>query len=374
MRQIYLCLLIASLFFSEITYATGIADIGKDKELNFSAYLDASYNYLERSNQFTSEFYNRSNDVEPNGFSLQQIYLDLSRQPAQGFGGLLEAVIGRDANELQLKGMNPNVFGIQNIGLAIPQAYLQYVKNTFTLRGGDLYALSGLETEDYRSDTNFSHSILYGFAQNGSHIGLRAIETLNDQVSLTAGIGNGWNTIEQVYHQDIFEYAINYTPNSRFSFIFNGYTGQNYLDDSLNTGPKGVRNAYDVIATLFITQKLNLAMNYDYGIQNRALLPSGDIGQAVWQGVAGYINYLFNDKWRISLRGEIFADSDGYTTGIRQNWRELTFTLGYTVIKGLQIFAETRHDFSNVNSFLNKDRIGSSNNQQSFALNVLYEF
>lgn len=90
--------------------------------------------------------------------------------------------------------------------------------------------------------------------------------------------------------------------------------------------------------------------------------------------IACYVNYKLTTKWSTSLRGEIFEDSNGYRTGVRQNWREATLTLGYTPIKNLQIHAEVRRDFSNVNSFTNSSGVTSSNNNQSFALEAFYKF
>ena len=97
-------------------------------------------------------------------------------------------------------------------------------------------------------------------------------------------------------------------------------------------------------------------------------------GRAVWQGIAGYANYKFNDCWRISLRGEIFDDENGYRTGVRQNWREATLTVGYAPIKALEFRAETRHDFSNVNSFLSASGGSTRNYQQSYALEGVLKF
>jgi hypothetical protein len=75
----------------------------------------------------------------------------------------------------------------------------------------------------------------------------------------------------------------------------------------------------------------------------------------------------FNNKWRTSLRGEIFSDRNGYRTGVAQTWNELTVTLSYIPIKNIKFRAETRRDFSNLSSFLHKSGITTSNKQQSFA-------
>ena len=74
------------------------------------------------------------------------------------------------------------------------------------------------------------------------------------------------------------------------------------------------------------------------------------------------------------MRGEIFSDRNGYRTGVAQTWDELTVTLSYFPIKNLEFRAETRRDFSNLSSFLNKNGITTSHNQQSFALEGIFRF
>ncbi|EKD71570.1 MAG: hypothetical protein ACD_46C00159G0006 [uncultured bacterium] len=345
-----------------------------NNKINFFGYVDGSYNYLYRSNLFTSGTHNRVYDLEQNGLTLQQIYLLLDKLPDQGLGGGLNIIIGRDANEISPAGLNPNVFDIQNIGLTVAQAYLQYSYQSFTLKAGEMLSLAGLEQNNYADDTNFSRSILDGYAQSGIHVGLRATKKFNQQISFIAGVNNGWNSIRQPGRLNTIEFGINYIPCHILSLTIDGSSGQQYLTDNTFTGPTGVRNLLDIFGTLTITDQLNLAMNYDYGVQSKALLPNADIKRTTWQGFAGYLNYLFNDKWRTSFRSEIFSDSDGYRTGVRQNWREITLTLGYLPIKKLEFRGEIRRDFSNVNSFLDTNRINTANTQQSYALNVLYQF
>ena len=346
----------------------------KKNNFTVSGYIDGSYNYLLNNNHFTSGTYDRVNDLASNGFTLQQAAITLANQPTQGLGGLFNVIAGRDAYNLSPVGINPNAFHIQNIGLTVPQAYLQYTKNNFVLIGGEVLSLCGLELFDYTQDTNFSRSILYGYAQAGSHVGLRGIQTINDKWSIIAGLSNGWNTIERIQDQKAIELAIDYQFQPRLSFRIDDYSGRQYLTDSATRGPMGWRNLLDFYTTFSVTDKLTFAANYDYGTQSRATLLNGTTGKTAWYGIAGYMNYLFNNKWNSSFRGEIFNDPNGYRTGVRQNWRELTLTLAYLPLKNLQFRAETRRDFSNVRAFLYKNSLATSHYQQSFALEMLYQF
>ena len=138
-------------------------------------------------------------------------------------------------------------------------------------------------------------------------------------------------------------------------------------------GPTSWYNVIDMFGTYDLTQKLQFAFNYDYGYKIKRLC-NNKIGQAIWQGIAGYINYHFTDKLFTSIRMEIFADVDGYRTGVKQNLSEITLTLGFIPIDALEIRAETRHDFSNAEAFLNKSHTHTGHNQQSYALDMLLKF
>ncbi|MCD6039594.1 MAG: putative porin [Gammaproteobacteria bacterium] len=340
---------------------------------NFSGYLDGSYNYLSRSNRFTSGFYDRINDLAPNGFTLQQAAVTMAKQPTQGSGVLLNLILGRDANNLAPFGMNPNM-GIQNVGFTVTQAYLQYAVPAFTVMGGLFDSLAGAENYNPTTDTNFSRSILDGYAEPSTFLGLRGTYAPNSSLSLFVGVNNGWDTIEDTARRVTFELGAIYTMNSQCSFEIQGFNGQQRTMDEALVGPTGIRNALDFVAIYHATEKLTYMANYDYGIQNRADLANGKSGKAIWQGIAGYINYQFNERWQSSLRAEIFSDYQGFRTGVQQTWKEATVTVGYSPLKHLTLRAETRRDFSNVPSFVDKNGQGVGNNLQSFALEALYVF
>src|SRR2546426_8249063 len=66
--------------------------------LDVSGYVDASYNHLSRSNQFTSGTPSRVFDLQRNGLTLQQAAVKVSKLPAEGFGGVLNVTVGKDAD------------------------------------------------------------------------------------------------------------------------------------------------------------------------------------------------------------------------------------------------------------------------------------
>jgi hypothetical protein len=238
---------------------------------------------------------------------------------------------------------------------------------------GRFVSTNGNESLNPTLDTNFSRSILY-YMTPYTFIGIRGLYTATDKFSMIVGINNGPDNMRDWSRRKTGELGFTYTPNTVFSFTAIGYNGQERATSGTAFGPLGMRTLIDLVGTINATEKLSFAANYDYAWQTKAALPDGSLARAVWQGIAGYANYKFTEKWSTSLRGEIFDDSDGYRTGVRQNWREATLTLGYMPLKNIQIHAEARRDFSNVNSFTNNKSVITSNNNQSFALEAFYKF
>lgn len=338
-----------------------------------SGYIDGSYNYLVKDNKFTSGVFDRVYDVEENGFTLHQLAVTLAKQPSEGMGALLNVIVGYDANITAAYGWNP-YFGSQTLAIDPLQAYFQYSFNSFTIIGGKFTTLASYEAVDPTSDTNFSRSILWGYATPTTALGFRITYTANEKWKFIAGLNNGWDNIRDTSRRKTIELGIAYTPNKCFTLSAQAYSGGQRAEDRTATGPQSIRDLIDIVAIWNITDKLTSVLNYDYGNQTKALLPAGNIAKAVWQGIAGYVNYKFNEKWRTSIRGEIFSDRNGYRTGVAQAWKELTLTLAFAPIKNAELRAETRRDFSNVNSFLNSNGISSANYQQSYALEGFYKF
>lgn len=369
-------IVIASLFFLNFGYADTLKKTISLPHLNnfkFYGYLDGSYNYLVRSNKFTSGTFNRVYDITENGFTLQQASMTLAYQPQEGLGGLINPIVGHDTYIFSPYGWDP-YYGSQWLGFDIPQAYLQFSLNKFTMMGGELFTLASIESVDPTKSTNFSRSILWGYATPTTTLGLRGRYLVDETLTVIGGINDGWDTIRDVSRHKTIELSVVYAPRANFSTITTLYSGGERAADKTASGPQSIRSLLDIVAILNVTDKLALALNYDYGIQTKAALPSGNIAEAVWQGVAGYFNYKFNDKWRSSVRGEIFSDRNGYRTGVVQSWKELTLTFGYFPLKQLEIRMETRHDFSNMDSFVNARGGSSNNNQQSYAVEGLYQF
>jgi len=346
----------------------------KESDFKISGYIDGSYNNLQR-NFFTSGIFDRVFDNAQNGFTLQQAAITLAYQPSQGFGGVLNPVMGYDTNIFAPYGFKPiTEFHSQTFSIDAPQAFLQFTKNSFTLSAGRFVELAGAEALFPIQNTNFSRSILYGYAEPFTILGVRGTYVANDKLTFVVGVNDGWDNIRDWSRTKTIELNTAYTMNSFFSFSPTIYTGQERATPQTDTGPTGWRTLLDLVATFNISDKLSLIANYDGGWQTNATLLSGNTGRVTWQGIAGYLNYKLNDCWSTSFRAEYFDDMNGYRTGVSQAWKEATITLGYAPIKSVEIRAEARHDFSSVSSFTNNRGFSVNNNAQSYALEAFYKF
>ncbi len=357
--------------FPRLQNALCRCDITFCNGFDFYGYVDTSYNYLH-SNHFTSGVPARVFDLATNGFTLQEVALTVDKLPDTGFGGSVTVIIGRDANETAAYGWDP-YYGSQTLAIDPLEAYLQYAWTNLTIMGGKFESIADVEDLDNTLNTNFSHSILFGYTEPGTVLGLRGIYDVNNRWELIFGLNNGWDTIRDFKRYPTIELGVSYQPNSRFNLSGNVYTGQMRLDDFISTGPKSWRTEINVYGTYNLTDRLALVGNTVYGWQNRADLPDS-VGEATWGGIAGYVIYSFTDQWKGTVRAEYFADNEGFRTGVAQKWKEITLTLGYSPIKCFELRAETRHDFSNESSFVDAHGNGTSNYNQSYALEAIYKF
>jgi Putative beta-barrel porin-2, OmpL-like. bbp2 len=333
---------------------------------------------------------NRVFDFKRNSLDLHQIGLTLAKQPKEGFGGLLNVTLGRDADVIAAyktgpsngegcnlaTGQTTSGGSCHKTGYDITQAFVQYATGPATFIGGKYVTLAGAEVINSTGNTNFSRSILFGFAIPFTHTGLRASYAVSDALTLIGGVNNGWDDLKDTNSAKTLELGVSYTPVKEVILALQGYFGKERVGGLVNTGAEGTRNLVDAVATYNATDKLTFILNYDYGTQadtSTALLPNG-ASSAKWQGLAGYANYQINDPWRISLRAEYFDDRDGYRTGVVQKWKEATLTVGYTPIKNLELRGELRADRSNVPAFIDSNNVTASNNQRSVGLQAIYKF
>lgn len=360
-----------------------------------SGYVDASVSHMSRRNVFTSGVPDRVFDVERSGGALRQFAGTFAYQPKEGLGGLVNLIVGKDADVIAPYKTSPQKGTLCNVvtnidangnrcnrdHFDVTQAFLQYATGAWTFMGGKYVTLAGAEVINTPTNTNFSRSILFGYAIPFSHTGLRASYALSDALSLIGGVNQGWDDIKDTNSAKTGELGVAWSPNKMVTLAAQTYFGKERAAGLTRTELppafqlEGQRKLLDLVLTINATDKLTFVLNYDNASQaNTANVTPGGATTSKWDGFAGYVNYQFNDQWRLSFRTEAFNDKQGYRTGVIQKWKENTLTVAWLPIKPVELRAEIRRDRSNVASFLDVDGVTGRNNNNSYGLQFLYKF
>ena len=341
---------------------------------DLTGHIDIGYINLRGAGKFVNGVNDRVFDIDRNKVNLQSIDLQLASTPENGFGGLLDVTLGKDADTIAAYGTIDRQRGPAN-GVNkradLTQAFVHYGAGPLTVIAGKFVTLSGAEVIKSPANTNYSRSILFGYAIPFTHTGVRATYKVSDTLTVVGGVNQGWDAFKDTNHDKTIELQAGFTPDKAFSLLITGYSGKEQLSNYPKSVEKGTRNLLDIVATFTASEQLNFVLNYDYGTQESG---SAGVGKAKWQGIAGYANLQLSDQWRISLRGEYFDDKDGYRTGIAQKWKEATATVAYLPNKNIELRAEVRGDRSDQNAFLKSDRTTPSKTERSFGVEMLYKF
>ncbi len=335
--------------------------------ISISGDIDTSFSALSGTGKFTSGTNDRVFDYAHNGFSVQGVDLTVAKQPAQGVGGLIDVTLGKDTSTIASFGS-----AVPNQTYDLTQAYVQYAAGSTTVIAGKFATLAGQEVIKASGNTNFSRSILFGYAIPFTHTGARVTYKASDAFSFIAGVNNGWDQVTDMNSNKTVELGVALNPAKSFALTVQDYYGVEQVAGAPG-GAQGKRNLLDLVATFTVSDSLNFVLNPDFGSQENATLANGTTGSAKWSGIAAYANYQINDPWRVSFRIESFDDKDGYRTGVVQKWKEATLTVGYAVDKSLELRGEVRKDTSNVASFAYNDGINRKS-QNSVGLEAVYKF
>src|SRR5882762_3415120 len=174
--------------------------------ISMSGYVDAAYTHANRN--IEGGFSPRVFDSLNNSFNLQQVGLQIAKQPKSGFGGLVNVTAGHDAKIIHSV---PETSGTASSSFDITQAYLQYAGGPLTVIGGKFTTLHGTEVIWSPSNANYSRSLLFGSVPF-THTGIRGTFAASDSLSLIAGLNNGWDQMNDVNREKTLELGVTATP------------------------------------------------------------------------------------------------------------------------------------------------------------------
>lgn len=358
--------------------------------LVLSGYVDTSYTYLSSAGAFNSGSDgiggnggngagtpSRVYDREHNSFNLNSVSLIGDFDSGDGWGGFVQLDFGNDAavNESFANYTFSDEFTVQ-------EANARYKADKWTFIGGKFATLAGAEVIESYQNWNFSRSILFGYTIPFTHTGVRAAFAPSTALTFFGGINNGWDQLDESNGGNTagngsqadgktIELGLAWAPSQVFALNAALYSG----DEAAST-EVGRRDVLDVVATIDPNGPLSFKVDVVFGMQEDAVInSSGNVDDADWTGIAGYINWQMNPKWRLAGRLEQMDDDDGFRTGVAQKWSEGTVTVAFAPNTNVELRAEARMDQSDVDdAFLDADGVSDDDTQTSLALEGIVRF
>jgi hypothetical protein len=359
--------------------------------LQFSGYADVSYvyNFAEPDGGAARGNRGRIFDTEPNGFTPHVFELAVER-PADDtmpIGFRTDLFFGDDAENIHSTGLG------NDAGPESPEAFdLQQLYVTSKLPFGDgidvkvgkFVTLLGAEVIESPANWNFSRSFLFGYAIPFTHTGaLVSYPIPGDYGSVTAGLVNGWDVVDDNNKGKSFLANVTLTPMEGVSVLANVITGPEVTADNRND-----RTVFDLVASWQPMEELTLMANYDFGHESNVVPLVGTAGgtagfdSAEWTGLALYAKYDLNPTWALSGRAEWFDDREGVRTGFGGpdggtlsdlDLQSYTLTSQWKLYEHVLARLEYRHDQADERVFFH-DADGFTNYQDTIAAEMVYHF
>jgi hypothetical protein len=334
--------------------------------ISVSGYIDAGYTHSDRNQ---AAFTTRVFDQENNSFVLRQFGLTVAKQPKEGFGGLVNITVGRDAQFIHSFPETSGALSGSSM-FDITQAFAQYAGGPLTLIAGKFVTLSGTEVIASPGNNNVSRSILFG-AIPFTHTGVRATWALSDAVSLIAGVNNGWDQLTDANKGKTAELGATLNPIKPLNIAISAYSGKEVLTPGGVAVPEGTRTSINAVASYTIIDPLSVGLEVLNVSQDNSVAGNA---KGKYNGVAGYVTYMFAPKFRGAVRVESFDDKDGLRFGTASTkYKEVTLTGAFVASDSFEARVEGRRDQA-TNTVFRDYANAASKTMTSIALQALYKF
>lgn len=324
-------------------------------------FVDAYYGYnFNRPPGDTAQL--RNFDTKHNQFALNLIELALEKKPTPDarLGYRMDLDFG-PATEI-VHSAEP---GGSETFKHIQQGYLSYlapVGKGLQIDVGKFVTQHGAEVIETKDNWNYSRSLLFALAIPYYHFGARATYNFSDKFALSGYVVNGWNNVVENNHRKTYGIQAVIKPTTKLTIVQNYMGGPEQPNDDHDW-----RHLSDTTVTYTINPTVSVMANYDYGHDRVAGAP------VHWQGIAGYLRVQANKWLAFTPRFEWYDDHDGFTTGLPQTVKEITFTSEHKISNGLLTRLEYRRDFSDKGFFFKPvDRLVKA--QSTITFGLVYAF
>lgn len=329
------------------------------------------------------------------------------------WGGRVDLLYGTDYIYTTARGLDgnlfnrPNQYGVtgapswassKDYGLAMPQLYGELGYGDHAVKFGHFYTIIGYEVVPAIGNFFYTHAYTMQYGEPFTHTGILDTWKVNDQMTVYAGITNGWDNFSDPIN--ILGPAANpgYPgANSNAAFL-GGVTFKNSdetqaLTVTTSSGNEagdfvnliGNRSIISTVYTNEINDKITYVFQNDNGWQFNAgalAIPlasgRGQAGTAQWYGINQYLFYNISETLVGGLRLEWFRDNNGYRVfnpirnywvggpwqgGYQGNFWQMTWGLNWKPTTNWIIRPELRYDWYSPDQAGTPLPFGRSNDQ-----------
>jgi len=273
----------------------------------------------------------------------------------------------------------PSWASSKDYGLAMPQLYGELGYGNHIVKAGHFYTIIGYEVVPAIGNFFYTHAYTMQYGEPFTHTGILDTWTPNDQLTVYAGITNGWdNFSDPINSQGILNPgSINANSNAAFlgGVSFKNSDQTQALTSTVSSGNEpvffanapqniGNRSIWSNVYTNELSDKVTYVFQNDNGWQfnaNTGLQNQGQMaGLAQWYGINQYLFYTVSDTLVAGMRVEWFRDNNGYRvfapirnywvggpnqSGFQGNFFQATWGLNWKPTRNWIIRPELRYDW-----------------------------
>jgi Putative beta-barrel porin-2, OmpL-like. bbp2 len=247
-----------------------------------------------------------------------------------------------------------------------PQAFVKWkpaLCKGIQLDAGKFYTSTGIEVADTDQNWNYSHSLLFSWAQPAYHFGLRTSIPIDKHVVAAVQVVNGWNNVRDNNSGK----SLGLTANLSWSHV--SWTHVYYAGPEKTGTNRGWRHLYDSSLLVTPVKPVTFYLNFDYATERRR---GGSRDR--WAGIGGAARIAAGPKFSISPRLEWFHDAGGFATGTAQSLKEATLTPEWRMCRAFASRLEFRRDWSDHATFPHDRSHSPSRSQNTVVLGLLATF
>ena len=361
------------------------------KDFHIYGYVDQGFTWnpaspVDRSNGLVFNNY-RSNAYQMNAiYVVAEKKISDQRQTFQ-LGGRADLVYGTDARFMTVDGFADNMVSddaSRFYKLAFRQAYLNLflpIGRGASVKVGNYVSPIGQETGYAPANFFYSH-LLVDNLQPGSPTGLLFEYPLADQWTVRFGPNLGWGTLNNINHSVSYAGSVSWTSRDKKTQIQLDY--QDGIQRTQVVEDTSLVMYYSLILNYQVTDRLDYIMEHDLLTSNSRQVPSNATDNYQCYGLANYLVYKINEKWKTGLRVEWLQNNGGRLTGTDAsqlaasgNYYDITLGLNWQARPHVRFRPELRYDWQSPyqpqDQPLSYDD-NTSAKQWLFSCDVLWEF